>query len=163
MPILQYLWPIIKNQEPRAELHVYYGTESIADVNFKNQITALLAKPGVMDHGRQPMDIIIREKYMSNFHLYLTNSDSEIDCISVKESCITGAIPLLANYGVFKERDGIHYELKDTDPMSYVKIGIEILKIMKDPSIDTFRQKLKGSKNIIRWIDIAAKWLQEEF
>ena len=163
MPILQYIWPIIKNQEPRAELHVYYGTESIMDTEFKNQITALLAKPGVMDHGRQPVEIIAREKYMSNFHLYLSNSDSEIDCITVKESCITGAIPLLANHGVFKERDGIRFELKDNDPMSYVKIALEILKIMKDPNIDTFRQKLKESKNVMKWIDIAAKWLQEEF
>ena len=133
------------------------------DTEFKNQITALLAKPGVMDHGRQPVEIIAREKYMSNFHLYLSNSDSEIDCITVKESCITGAIPLLANHGVFKERDGIRFELKDNDPMSYVKIALEILKIMKDPNIDTFRQKLKGSKTVIKWIDIAAKWLQEEF
>ena len=36
-------------------------------------------------------------------------------------------------------------------------------KIMKDPNIDTFRQKLKESKNVMKWIDIAAKWLQEEF
>jgi hypothetical protein len=39
---------------------------------------------------------------------------------------------------------------------------IEILKIMKDPNIDTFRQKLKGSKTVIKWIDIAAKWLEED-
>ena len=29
----------------------------------------LLAQPGVMDHDRQPMDMIIREKYLSTFHL----------------------------------------------------------------------------------------------
>jgi len=162
MPILQYMWPVIINAEPRAELHVYYGMDSIVDADFKNQMTALLARPGVMDHGRQPVEIIAREKYMSNFHLYLTRCD-ESDCITIRESCITGAIPILANYGVFKERDGIHFELKDTNPVSYVTIALEILKIMKDPGIDTFRQQLKGSKNLIRWIDVAAKWLQEEF
>ena len=109
----------------------------------------------------QPVEIIAREKYMSNFHLYLTNCD-ESDCITIRESCITGAIPILTNHGVFKERDGIHFELKDNDHMSYIKIAIEILKIMKDPNIDTFRQKLKGSKTVIKWIDIAAKWLEED-
>jgi glycosyltransferase involved in cell wall biosynthesis len=163
MPILQYLWPIIMNAEPRAELHVYYGMDSVMDHDFKNKMLSLLSSPGVMDHGRQPMDIIIREKHMSNFHLYLTNSDSEIDCITIRESYITGAIPILANHGVFKERDGIHFDLIEDNPMSYVRIALEILKIMKDPNIDTFRQQLKGSKTIIKWIDVAAKWLQEEF
>ena len=64
-----------------------------------------------MDHGKQPLDIIIREKQMSSFHLYVTNSFSEIDCISIRESLATGAIPLISNFGVFKERDGIHFDI----------------------------------------------------
>ena len=31
-------------------------------------------------------DIIYREKCISTFHLYITNTISEIDCISIKES-----------------------------------------------------------------------------
>ena len=162
MPILQYVWPIIMNAEPRAELHLYYGMGSVQDEDFKRSMTELIAKPGVMDHGRQPLEIIAREKYMSNFHLYLTNSDSEIDCITVRESCITGAIPILSKHGIFKERDGIHFDLNESNPMSYAFIAIELIKLMKDKNLDTFREGLKESKNLIRWIDVAGKWLQEE-
>jgi len=162
MPILQYMWPIIMNAEPRAELHVYYGMGSVQDQDFKKTMTELLARPGVMDHGRQPMDLIIREKYMSSFHLYLTNSDSEIDCITVRESCITGAIPILSKHGIFNERDGIHFDLNEGNPMSYAMIALEIIKIMKDNNLDSLRQSLKQSTNLIKWIDVAEKWLQEE-
>jgi hypothetical protein len=148
--------------EPRAELHVYYGMGAVMDPNFKILMKGLLASPGVMDHGRQPMEMICREKYLSNFHLYLTNSDAEIDCITVRESCVTGAIPILSNHGIFKERDGIHFNVIEGSPISYAHIAVEILKLMKDPNIDVFRQRLKESKNLIKWVDVAAKWLQEE-
>jgi hypothetical protein len=59
------MWPVIHHLEPRAELHVYYGMNNVKDENFKNALTKLLAMPGVMDHGRQPMELIIREKYLS--------------------------------------------------------------------------------------------------
>ena len=159
LPILQYVWPIIIRAEPRAELHVYYGMGSVTDQGFKKAMTELLASPGVMDHGRQPVEIIAREKYYSSFHLYLCNSNSEIDCISVRESCITGAIPLISNYGIFKERSGIHFDIEDT-PMSYVNVGLKIVELMKK-DLDSLRTTLKESPTIISWTDIAAKWLQE--
>jgi len=156
--ILQYIWPIIIKAEPRAELHVYYGTDSIMDGEFKKLITELLAKPGVMDHGRQPMEMIIREKYLSNFHLYLSKID-EVDCITVRESCITGAIPVLSNHGIFKERDGIHFDITDNS-MSYANVAVNLLKLMKDPNLDALRRRLKESKNLIGWETIAEKWLE---
>jgi len=155
--ILQYTWPVIKQQEPRAELHVYYGMEGIQDDNFKKAMTELLAKPGVMDHGRQPLEIIVREKYMSNFHLYTTNS-SEIDCISVKESLVAGAIPLISNTSIFKERDGIHFDIDDSNPMSYANVALKALEMMKGP-LDSLRQNLRESKTLESWEDVAIKWL----
>ena len=146
--------------EPRAELHVYYGTNSIADPEFKATMNNLLSRPGIMDHGRQPMEIIAREKHMSSFHIYLTNIDSEIDCITVKESCLTGAIPILSKHGVFNERDGIHFELTEGSPVSYAMIAVEIVKLMRDPNLDILRQQLKKSKHIINWSSIASKWLE---
>jgi hypothetical protein len=120
-----------------------------------------MATKGVMDHGRQPMDVIIREKYMSNFHLYLSSSDTEIDCITIKESIITGAIPLISTYGIFKEREGLHFDLGDGSPMAYGNIALKILEIMKDPTLDIFRENLKKSNTIISWNDISARWLQQ--
>jgi len=146
--------------EPRAELHVYYGMDSVKSEDFLNGMKLLLASPGVMDHGKQPMDIIIREKYMSNFHLYLTNSDAEIDCISVRESLVAGAIPIISNYGVFKERDGIHFDLEESQ-MGYANIALKIINLMNDKGVDSLRENLKKSNTLLTWKDIATKWLQE--
>jgi len=162
-PILKFVWPIIKQVEPRAELHVYYGMDLVKDDEFKRAMTLLLASKGVMDHGRQPMNIIAREKYLSNFHIYLSNSEAEIDCITVKESLVTGAIPLISNFGVFMDREGIKFDLGDMSPNTFANIALKIIEIMRDPKLDVFRETLKKSNTIISWIDISAKWLQESF
>jgi glycosyltransferase involved in cell wall biosynthesis len=162
-PILQFIWPIIKQIEPRAELHVYYGMDGVKDEEFKKAINQLLGSKGVMDHGRQPVEIIAREKYLSNFHIYLSNSEAEIDCITVKESLVTGAIPIISNFGVFKDREGIKFDLGDMSKEVFAKIALKIVEIMRDPKLDQFRETLKKSSTIISWIDIAAKWIQESF
>ena len=163
LPILENVWPIIKQIEPRAELHVYYGIDSIQNDEFKKAMVPLLASKGVMDHGRQPVDIIVREKYLSSFHLYLTNSESEIDCITVKESLLTGAIPLISTFGVFLTREGIKFNLGDMSQNTLANIALKIVELMRDPNLDAYRETLKKSSTIISWIDIAAKWLQESF
>jgi glycosyltransferase involved in cell wall biosynthesis len=162
LPILQYTWPIIKQIEPRAELHVYYGMDGVKNDEFKKAMTQLLGSKGVMDHGRQPVDIIVREKYMSSFHLYLCNIE-ESDCITVKESLITGAIPILSTLGALKDREGIKFDLGDMSQKVYSNIALNILELMKQKSLDTLRETLKKSSTIIPWIDIAAKWIQESF
>lgn len=159
--ILQFMWPIIYQLEPRAELHVYYGMDNVKDENAKKVIKELLSQPGVMDHGRQPMDIIIREKYMSSFHLYITNTPIEIDCISIRESMATGCIPLLSNFGVFKERDGLHFDLVDKDPKCYQQIGLKLSSLLKQTDkFEGFRNQIKNSTQLIGWDLVAMKWLQ---
>jgi hypothetical protein len=73
---------------------------------------------------------------------------------------LTGAIPILSKHGIFNERDGIHFNLIEGSPVSYAMIAVEIVKIMKDPNIDVFRQELKKSKHLIDWSTVATKWLE---
>ena len=162
LPILQYMWPIIKQIEPRAELHVYYGMDGVQNDDFKKAMAQLLGSKGVMDHGRQPVEVIVREKYMSSFHLYLCNIE-ESDCITVKESLITGAIPLLSTLGALKDREGIKFDLGDMSKNVYSNIALKIIELMKQKSLDALRETLKKSNTIIPWIVIAAKWIQESF
>jgi len=155
--IISILWPIIYNYEPRVELHVYYGMNGIQDQNYKNYLTQLLAQPGVMDHGRQPIEMIIREKYLSTFHFYISNTESEIDCISIRESLVTGCIPLLSNFGVFKERQGLHFEFETEKDIKMA--AINIIQLLKNPSqIDEFREKIKSDPTIVDWETIAFEW-----
>lgn len=155
--IISIIWPIIYNYEPRAELHVYYGMNGIHDQNQRNYLTQLLAQPGVMDHGRQPIEQIIREKYLSTFHFYTSNTEAEIDCISIRESLVTGCIPLISNFGVFKERQGLHFEF-DTEK-DIKMVAVDIIQLLKNPSqINEFREKIKSDPTIVDWETIALEW-----
>jgi len=157
--IINILWPIIYNYEPRVELHVYYGMDGIKDENYKNYLLKLLAQPGVMDHGRQPIEIIIREKYLSTFHFYITNTEVEIDCISIRESLVTGCIPLLSNFGVFKERQGLHFDFNNDKEIKMS--AINIISLLKNPQkISDFREKIINDQTIVDWESIAAEWLK---
>lgn len=155
--IIQIMWNIIYNYEPRAELHVYYGIDGIKDENYKNYLTTLLAQPGVMDHGRQPIEMIIREKYLSTFHFYISNTEAEIDCISIRESLVAGCIPLLSNFGVFKERQGMHFDFNTEIQIKMA--AINIIQMLKNPSqINEFREKIKSDPTIVDWETIALEW-----
>lgn len=156
--IVKYMWPIIYQLEPRAELHVYYGMDNIKDEQSKAILKEVLSQPGVMDHGRQPMEIIAREKHRSSFQLYVTNTPIEIDCISIRESLATGCIPLLSNFGVFKDREGIHFDLNDTDPKCYQNIALKIVQLIKQDKLNGYREQIKKSPLLINWEQIAIKW-----
>lgn len=155
--IIGTLWPMIYDYEPRAELHVYYGMNAINDQVQYNYLRNLLAQPGVMDHGRQPIEMIIREKYLSTFHFYISNTEAEIDCISIRESLVTGCIPLLSNFGVFKERQGLHFDFETEKDVKMA--AVKIIQMLKIPSLmDEFREKIKSDPTIVDWETIALEW-----
>jgi hypothetical protein len=115
-----------------------------------------------MDHGRMPMDMIIREKWLSTFHLYITDTNQEIDCISIRESLCTGCLPLLSKFGVFADRDGLHFDLNRYDGECYKRIAFGILNLMKKPEfIDYSRKQFSNSSTIVSWYDVAKEWLNE--
>jgi glycosyltransferase involved in cell wall biosynthesis len=158
--ILAFIWPIIFKNEPRAELHIYYGIDSIQDPQQRQQLTLLMGQGGVMDHGRQPVEVIAREKQKSTFHLYITDCIGEIDCISIRESLVAGCIPLLSNSGVFKNRDGLKFNL-DRTPENYENIANGILNLMKKQEfLEICRQKFKKSPTICSWKTVAEEWLR---
>ena len=158
--IIPYIWHIIKQLEPRAELHLYYGMDMFTE-EIKNRLKQLTSLPGVIDHGRQSIEMIVREKYMSSFQLYVTNTIAEIDCISIRESLVSGCIPLLSNFGVFMEREGIHFNLVDNDTESMKEIAINIIKIMNDnDKVNILRNVFKKSNTIVDWSNVANKILE---
>jgi glycosyltransferase involved in cell wall biosynthesis len=158
--ILKFIWPTIKTLEPRAELHLYYGLDMFKDDKLVEYYKTLIGmSKGVIDHGRQSTNIIVREKYLSRFQLYITNTGSEIDCISIRESLVTGCIPLISNYGVFKEREGIHFDLPDTSHEELIKkIGEQIVNLWNNkPQLEHFANLFSKSNTILSWNDISLK------
>jgi hypothetical protein len=129
--------------------------------DVKNHLKQFTALPGVIDHGRQPIEMIVREKYMSSFQLYITNTIAEIDCISIRESLVAGCIPLISNFGVFAEREGIHFNLIDTDNELMKEIAINIVKIANEKDkMNILREVFKKSSTILDWSTVANKILE---
>jgi hypothetical protein len=157
--LLQFVWPIIFNNFPQAELHVYYGMDQI-EPQTRQQMMTLLGQPGVMDHGRRPMKEIIFEKWRSNFHLYITECTGEIDCISIRESLITGCIPLISKSNVFAQREGIHFDL-DRTPQGYQKIAQGICNLLTKPEfVEMCRQRFRQHSTIVNWESVARQWVE---
>lgn len=160
--ILKHVWPQIVAIEPKAELHIYYGMDLVSSQEFRMKILELIAiTPNVMNHNKQPLDIIAREKYISSFHLYTTDSPAEIDCISIRESVLCGCIPLISKTNVFVDRDGIQFDVDIKGTNSLIEVGRYIGNLINDQNkIDHIRNSLKESKLIMDWDSIADQWIE---
>ena len=165
--LLAYTWPLIAACEPRAELHVYYGMNHIFDEKYRNHLRFLLGQERVMDHGRQSLNVVSQEKQQASFHLYTTNSRFETDCLSIRESLVAGAIPVISNVGVFRERDGYHFSIDDTTQerlqASYRNLAYYCLALLNksESELATKRQELANSPTITTWEQTAVSWLAE--
>jgi hypothetical protein len=159
--LLRDIFTIIKKIEPRAELHIYTGMDMISDTNFKNKMSDLFINHGVGEHGKQSVDIIAREKHMSCFELYISNIVNEVDCISIKESIVAGCIPLIANFGVFIEREGIKFDINHEDQKGLQKIALNILNLIKDQNkLNEIRELYKKSPTILSWEQVGDLWMK---
>lgn len=156
------LWMEIVKVEPRAELHLYYGTPvAPGDVFYEAFAGAMRSSKNVCDHGRKPIHIVAEEKWRSTFHLYLTNTIGEIDCIAIRESLVAGCIPILSRNRVFKERDGYFVQGDMADRSNYPQMAIEIVELARDTvRCDALRETLGRSKTICSWEDSAKEWLR---
>ena len=153
------IFSVIKKIEPRAELHIYSGMDMISDEEYKKKMLRLFSENGVCDHGAQSAEIIAREKHMSAFELYVSNIINEVDCVSVRESVVAGCIPLLANFGVFMEREGYKFDMNHEDPKLMQRNALMILNLMKDQNaLNYAREDFKRtSQTIISWTQVADK------
>lgn len=156
--ILVAMWPIIKQKEPKASFHIYYGMEQVNDENFKERMKKLLKQPGIIDHGRQSVDVIVKEKQTASYHLYYSSTRAETDCISIRESCVAGCIPIISKKNVFLERTGIHLDgdpqIKE-DLINAAYIIVDIIKNRHD-EIEKSRKQMIGKDT--DWLEIASKW-----
>jgi len=159
-PILKYSWPKIIKAIPDAELHIYYGMNNIHKSPQGLRLKDLFKQTGVTEHGRVSLEKIAEEKCRSAIHFYVSNSATEIDCISVRESLVCGAVPVLGNDYVFKERDGVHVPGSTDSPATYRRAGATVIRLLKNQDdLAKKRAALKHSDTIISWNEVAKEWL----
>jgi FkbM family methyltransferase len=158
--LLAKVWPFIFANEPRAELHVYHGMENIPEEEYRAKMRFLLGQPGVMDHGRQPLVLVAREKHTSTFHLHINNLVDEVDATTVRESLRAGCIPLISKFGVFLERHGLQFDWDPTNDQLCALIAKDILeKMHNDEFVSDARKQLSQSYMTESYEVVAKKWL----
>ena len=166
--ILKYCWPYIRKNVPDAELHCFYGMK-IESPMLKNKINKLFAETdGVYDHGRVDINEIIQERQTSSFHIYLTDHESEIDCISIRESALLGCIPLITNENVFNERIGKFFKMdrQNNEIESYKDIANDIVKMINDEEYtEDLRKEIqeRALKVEPSWDTVASEWIKSIF
>ena len=159
-PILKYSWPRIKAAIPEASLDIYYGMNRLVKTPLGIRLKKLFQQPGVKEHGRISLAQVAKEKATSAIHMYVSNSPTEIDCISVRESLLCGSVPVLGNDYVFNERDGVHVSGSTASPETYKRAGSTVIRLLKNQSdLQKKRDELKTSDTLISWEDVAKKWL----
>jgi len=159
-PILQYTWPKIKKAIPDATFHIFYGMNRLAKTPLGHRLTRLFKQPGVQEHGRVDLEEIAKQKYKSGFHLYVSNSATEIHCFSVRESLLCGSIPVIGTDYVFSERDGIHITGSTDRSTTYKKAASVIIgSIKRGPEyLEKKREEFKKSKTIVSWETVSEMW-----
>ena len=169
--ILSCVWPIIVKNEPRAELHIYYGMIH-ETTEFQNRIRNLISlSKNVMDHGREPLEMIIREKKLSTYQLYLNDHAAEIDCINIREGILCDCIPIISNNSVYKERDGLKININfNTSDVNELTLDLQnvgnllsnVVKYYNNTDILKMISKLQTSNLLISWKFVADLWLKDE-
>ena len=160
-PLLQYTWPKIIAAIPDATFDIYYGMNRLASTPLGIKLKKLFKQPGVKEHGRVSLEQIAKEKAKSAIHLYVSNSSTEIDCISVRESLLCGSVPVLGNDYVFNERDGVHVTGSTSKPSTYKKAAATVIRLLNNPAdLEKQHIELRKSKTIIPWETVAKEWLK---
>lgn len=153
--ILDKLWPLIHKMEPRAELHVYGGLNQSQEA--LKEFKTLLSQRGVMDHGYQDLETIRLEKHMSSFHLYYTDTSTEIDCVSVRESVVAGCIPIIADINVFRDREGIRLVWLPNIQMYNEKIAKTIKDLIHDQNLQKQLRAAYAEGKYTNWKETTAQ------
>lgn len=115
--ILLSMWPEIKEIAPDAELHVYYGWESIDKIlqihpenylaNFKRGVVNLIEhlggeSAGIYWHGRIGQEQLAKEMMTCDIWPYTTEF-LETFCITALEMQAAGVIPITSDLAALKE------------------------------------------------------------
>lgn len=157
--MIGFLWTHLYKALPEAELHVYYGMDHVSNEKFKNTMGVLLSLPGVVDHGWQPRDAVMKEKQQSTFYLFPTDFPNDADSINIKECYATGCIPILSDYLLYKDMPGLHFPLGKAEQKDFVMIADKIIAIAKDPiEVSRLRDELQKT-SVPDWSVASKAWM----
>ena len=93
----------------------------------------------------------------------MSDSATEVDCLSVRESALCGCIPLLSTKAVFPERAGLHIPGDPQDPKVLKEVAHHCLQLIQldDTQLDSLRQLLRSQTIAEPWSVVAGRMANE--
>lgn len=165
---LLQMWPQIKKEIPKAELHTYYGWESFEKINKDNpermewmrHMKQKLNQEGVYDHGRVGQDVLAKELMRSSLWLYPTDFP-EIHCITALEMQAAGVIPVTTGYAALEDTQKVGVKLPGDpyDPEWQKQYVEEVVSTFMDSQTDLdIREKGKEFASNSSWDNVSTSW-----
>ena len=170
--VLEHIWPKVLKAVPDAELHVYYGWNTVDKFianrpdlqDFKYKILTLIANTtNVTQHGRVNQDKLAEAFQESSVWLYPTYF-TETYCITAIEAQLGGAIPVTNHLAALAEtvQSGIILPENVQDPAVQQQYADEVVKVLMTPLKERaqIHAKVKENAPFTTWDQVATDWLQ---
>lgn len=112
------MWPKVREEVPKAELHIFYGWNTFDALRtdelhqrWKSKMVKLMNDlPGVFEHGRIGQIELAKEYQKANVFAYPCHFD-EISCISAMKAQVAGCIPLTTDHAALAETNRTEYKI----------------------------------------------------
>lgn len=158
-------WGKIREINPKAELHVFYGWKTFYEIEkgnpkmmeFMENTKEMLKQPGVFDHGRKGQEELAKIEHTMGYWLYPTDFP-EIHCITACEMQAAGVVPITSGYAALEETQ-LYGEKIPGDVRSEEWQEKFLHAIQNPPKVD--RKKMSDeAKKAFDWDQVADAWVQ---
>lgn len=168
-------WFRIRERCREAELHVFYGFESMEAIlaaqngeawfkPMKDQIHNLLTQEGVKFRGRLGQKELYREWFSSNIWWYPTDWP-ETSCITCMDAQATGALPVCTNYWALS--DNVMHGMMTNEVPQNNKISLcrqidQVVEWIRNPEVEWRNEMMKDAREAFDWNNVVEqyeKWL----
>ena len=168
--ILEKIWPKVLETVPDAELHVYYGWNTVDKFisqrpdlqQFKYKILSAIANTkNVTQHGRVNQDKLAKAFLKSSVWLYPTYF-TETYCITAVEAQLGGAIPITNHLAALAETvsSGIVIEGDVNDPEVQDQYVKAVVKALMTPLSERqeLHEKVRQNAPAQTWDQVGQQW-----
>ena len=165
------MWPDIKKEVPKAELHIFYGwmlfdqfyKDNPASMAWRGNMIKMMEHEGITDHGRVPQTELVEEYKKSGIWAYPAHF-GETNCISAIKAQAYGCEPVVVNYAALKEtvQHGRKVEGDIYDKETQDEYKKQIVEALKNPMEDKRREEMsKWAHDKYSWDTVASSWKGE--
>ncbi|HEY6018624.1 MAG TPA: glycosyltransferase family 4 protein, partial [Candidatus Paceibacterota bacterium] len=172
--ILEGIWPKVVEAIPDAELHLYYGWNTIDKfvdsfphlVKLKNRLIELLLQTkGVVQHGRVNQKELAQSFQKSSVWLYPTHF-TETYCITAIEAQLGGAIPITNHLAALAETvaSGVILPEDVRNPAVQEMYAQAVIQALNTPIADRhdIHRRVRDNAPARSWDWVANEW-QKQF